>query len=199
MKPLIKKLLFLFSLALTLPLIAAYRLSESKSLFAGQGQLLSLMPGKIGSYLRVAFYSRTLERCSTDIYIGFGSFFAHPEVEVGKGVYIGAYCIIGMAFIGDHTTIGSGVHILSGKYQHGYKEIGKPIQKQAGIFTKVTIGKNCWIGNCAVIMANVGIQNVIGAGSVIVNTTDDYEVLSGNPAKVINFVAKPTSKVNRNE
>ena len=185
MKALLKKLLSVISLIITASFALAYKITKSDSLFAGQGQLLSLIPGKIGSYLRVAYYRMTLEKCSKEAYIGFGSFFAHPEAEMGSGVYIGAYCILGVAKIGNNATIGSGVHILSGKVQHGYKEIGKPIQEQKGFYNKITIGENCWIGSCAVIMANVGKQNVVGAGSVVVKETKDYDVVAGNPAKTI--------------
>lgn len=185
MKQFIQKILFASCLLLTAPLWMLYKLTGSKDLFAGQGQLLALMPGKIGSYLRVAYYSKTLERCPIKGYIGFGTFFAHPEVELGEGYYIGAYNIIGMAKIGDHATIASHVSILSGKNQHGYKEIGKPIQEQPGVFRQITIGENSWIGNGAIIMDDLGVQNVVAAGSVVISKTNDYEILAGNPAKVI--------------
>lgn len=182
-----------FSSAIVLPLALLYRVSGSRGLFAGQGQLLSLIPGKLGSYLRVAYYRATLRGCSPDSFIGFGSFFAHPEAEVGRGVYIGAYCVIGMASIGEDATIGSGVHILSGARQHGFKEIGTPIQEQKGEFRKVSIGRNCWIGDRAVIMADIGAQNVIGAGSVVAKKTGDYEVLAGNPARVVKKLTEGSS------
>lgn len=117
--------------------------------------------------------------------MGFGTFFAHSNSEIGERIYIGAYCVIGMAVIGRDTIIGSGVHILSGKHQHGYNELETPIQKQRGIFKKIQIGDNCWIGNGSVIMANVGRQNVIGAGSVVNKNTNDLEIMAGNPAKCI--------------
>lgn len=185
MKQLIKKCVFVHCLLLTAPLYLLYKLTRSKDLFAGQGQLLALVPGKLGSYLRVAYYSMTLKRCSTKGYIGFGSFIAHPETELGAGYYIGAYNIIGMAKIGDHATIASHVSILSGKKQHGYKEVGKPIQEQPGEFKKITISENCWIGNGAVVMEDLGIQNVVAAGSIVTHISNDYEVLAGNPAKVV--------------
>lgn len=185
MKQLLQQLVVAACLVITAPLYLLYKVTGSKDLFAGQGQLLALVPGKIGSYLRVAYYSMTLEQCPKNGYIGFGTFFAHPDVELGTGYYIGAYNIIGMAKIGDHATIASHVSILSGKHQHGYKEIGKPIQQQPGVFRKITIGENCWIGNGAIIMDDLGVQNVVAAGSVVTNKTNDYEVLAGNPAKVI--------------
>lgn len=185
MKHFIKGLVNCFFLTLASPLAVLYKITGSHDLFAGQAQLLSLVPGKTGSYLRVAYYRMTLERCPAGGYIGFGSFFAHPEVELGIGYYIGAYNIIGMASLGNHVTIASHVSILSGKRQHGYKEIGTPIQEQKGVFTKISIGENCWIGNGAIVMADLGIQNVVAAGSVVTEKTGDFEVLGGNPAKVI--------------
>lgn len=185
MKRLLKSLIYAFCLILTSPLYVLYRVTRSKDLFAGQAQLLSLIPGKTGSYLRVAYYHMALQKCPLDGYIGFGSFFAHPEVELGRAIYIGSYCVIGMARIGDHATIASGVYILSGKHQHGYTEIGKPIQEQPGEFKQIVIGENCWIGNGAVIMADLGVQNVVAAGSVLTSSAGHYEVHAGNPSKVL--------------
>jgi len=185
MKLIIKKTVQFFCLIFTSPLAFLYHLTHSEDLFAGQGQGLALIPGKIGSYLRVAYYHLTLRRCPLDGYIGFGTFFPHPEVELETGYYIGAYCIIGLAEIGSHTTIGSGVHILSGKHQHGYEEIGKPIQDQKRVFKKIKIGDNCWIGNKAIILADLGRQNIVGAGSVVTTHYGDYVILGGNPSKII--------------
>jgi len=185
MKRLLQKVIFAVCLVLTAPLYLLYKITGSRSLFAGQGQFLALVPGKTGSYLRVAYYCMTLERCSLNGYIGFGSFFAHPEVEMGAGYYIGAYTIIGKATIGDHATIASHVSILSGKNQHGYEEIDRPIQEQPGVFRKIAIGENCWIGNGAIVMDDLGIQNVVAAGSVVVNATGNYQILAGNPALVL--------------
>ena len=185
MKNVFQKIVFAACLFLIMPLYLLFKLTKSKSLFAGQAQLLALIPGTIGSYLRVSYYFMTLERCSSKGYIGFGSFIAHPETELGQGYYIGAYTIIGTAKIGDHATIASHVSILSGKKQHGFEEIGKPIQEQAGVFRKIIIGENCWIGNGSIVMDDLGIQNVIAAGSVVPKKTEDYVVLAGNPAKLI--------------
>ena len=190
MKQLLQRIIFTTCLILVSPLSLLYKITRSRDLFAGQAQLLALVPGKLGSYLRVAYYCMTLERCSPQGYIGFGSFFAHPEAELGVGYYIGAYTIIGMVKIGDHATISSHVSILSGKNQHGFTEIGKPIQEQPGVFSKLSIGENCWIGSNAVIMADVGVQNVIAAGSVVIYKTGDYEILGGNPARVKKKIIK---------
>ena len=181
----LKKIILSVCFIMTAPLSFLYRFSRSRSLFSGQGQLLALVPGKLGSYMRVAYYCRTLKRCAQQGYIGFGSFFSHPEAELGSGYYIGAYTIIGKAIIGDHATIASHVSILSGKNQHGYMEEGKPIQEQPGFFSTISIGENCWIGNNAVVMVNLGKQTVVAAGSVVVRATQGMEVVAGNPAIVV--------------
>lgn len=74
----------IISIAVVFSLSAAYRLTGSRGLFAGQGQLLALFSGKIGSYLRVAYYSMTLEECSSQAYVGFGSFFLIRKQEWKK-------------------------------------------------------------------------------------------------------------------
>jgi len=193
MKYIVKKIIFINCLILVSPLFILYKVTRSSSLFAGQAQLLALVPGKFGSYLRVAYYSMALERCSSKGYIGFGSFFSHPEAELGEGYYIGAYSILGMVTIGDHATIASHVSVLSGKRQHGFEKIGKPIQGQPGVFTKIFIGENCWIGNNAVVMADIGLQTVVAAGSVVVSSTGDYEVVAGNPAKIVKTIYNPNA------
>ena len=54
-----------------------------------------------------------------------GRFFAHPQVSLGSGVYIGSYCVFGRTSIGNRTQIASGVQILSGARQHKRDDAGK--------------------------------------------------------------------------
>jgi len=51
----------------------------------------------------------------------------------------------------------------------------------------IRIGRNCWIGMGALILAGVQIGDgaVIGAGSVVVRDVEAYAVVVGNPAKTI--------------
>lgn len=189
-KAVLKTILFIFAcVLLTLPCALTFRLSRwstnSDRVFARIGQLLSLIPGKIGSYLCVAYYYQAIGPFAGHAYLGFGSYFSRCQIAVDSDVYIGDYCIIGRACIGKDCTIGSHVNILSGKRQHEFGEIGWPIQKQGGVYETVNIGENCWIGNGAIIMANVGKQSIVGAGAVVTKDTGDYEVLAGNPGRVI--------------
>lgn len=190
MKKLAQKIVFLFATALTCPLFIAVRFVGGDGLFCSFGQLLALIPGKSGSYARAAYYSKTLNQCSCNIYIGFGSFFSHKATVVEECVYIGAYCIIGTAYIGRNCTIGSHVSVLSGKKQHGFDQVGVPIQEQCGIFEQVRLGENCWIGERSVIMADLGTQCVVGAGSVVTKAFDDLSIVGGNPARLLGQVGE---------
>jgi len=189
MRQLLKKIVIITGYFFTAPFFLLYLVTRSRGVFAAQAQFLSIIPGKIGSYMRMAYYSMTLEKCHADGFVGFGSFFAHPEAQVGHGVYIGAFTILGMVKIGNNATIGSHVSILSGNKQHGYKQRDVPIQEQPREFRRISVGNNCWIGNNAVVMDNLGEQTVVAAGSVVTSATNGYEVVGGNPAKTLKKIS----------
>lgn len=161
--------------------------TDRDALLASFSQFFSLIPGKFGNYLRVVFYSQVLKRCELDSLISFNTLFFQQDTEIESGVYIGPQCNIGKCSIGKNTLLGSGIHILSGKNQHLTENLEIPIKEQGGEFRKIKIGENCWIGNCSVIMAEIGSHSIIGAGSVVVEDIPEYAIAVGNPAKVIKF------------
>jgi hypothetical protein len=63
-------------------------------------QLLSVLPGKLGCYLRAGFYRFALNYCHPTVSIGFGTIFSHADAEIGAHVYIGPQCNIGKCAIG---------------------------------------------------------------------------------------------------
>ncbi len=188
MKKIIKSVIALLAIVLVLPLLLLHWLARPflfDGLFVPFSQLLSLLPGKLGSYCRIAFYRFAMTRCDTDCFIGFATIFSQADTEIGSGVYIGPQCNIGMCKIGDNTLIASGVHIMSGSGQHNFEDLETPIQQQGGVYSKVEIGEDSWIGNGALVMANIGKKCIIGAGSVVTKDIPDYSIAVGNPAKVI--------------
>ena len=189
MKAFSKSLINLLCILIISPLIlinlAAKKLSNSDSLFVSSSQLLSLLPGKTGHFIRKNFFRFIMNYCHPDCLIGFATLFSHRETEIHKGVYIGPQCNIGKSRIEKNCLLGSGVHILSGKGQHNFEDLDTPIQEQGGKFTKITIGEDTWIGNGSLIMANVGKKCIIGAGSVVTKDIPDFSIVAGNPAKII--------------
>lgn len=188
MKSLIKKSISNIFVVAVSPLLLLYGLSGGFSnhrVFPAFSQFLSLIPGKFGSLCRISFYRLSMSACHYDCVIGFSTLFSQQDTEIGRGVYIGPQCNIGMSKIGDDCLIASGVHIMSGSMQHNFDDIYTPIQQQGGSYKKILIGEDSWIGNGSLIMANVGKKCIIGAGSVVTKDVQDYSIMVGNPAKLI--------------
>jgi len=189
MRQIIKQLLFIFCALLMAPITLLYFVFSSiltkDSVLTSFSQLLSLIPGKLGVYLRAGFYRFVFTQCSPDAVISFLVLFSQADTEIAEGVYLGAQCNIGRCSIGKNTLLGSGVHVMSGKGQHSFDDLELPIKDQGGVFEKITIGENCWFGNGAMIMANIGDGCIVGAGSVVINDMPNHSIIAGNPAKVI--------------
>lgn len=186
-----KHLVFIISTIIISPVTLLYYLVNSifpgGRTFSGFAQLLSLLPGRTGNYLRLGFYYFTLKNCDREIVISFLAQFSQQDTDLHSGVYIGPQCNIGSCCINKNTLLGSGVHIMSGKQQHLFDDLDTPIKDQGGKFEKIIIGEDCWIGNAALIMANVGNHCIIGAGSVVTEDLPDYAIAAGNPAKIIKY------------
>src|SRR5262245_22389346 len=151
----------------------------------GSTQMLSLLPGLAGQYLRRAFLARTLDACHKSAAISFGTIFSQTAARIDEHVYVGAGCFLGHVHIERDVLIGSGVHITSGRRTHGTADASVPIREQEGERTIVRIGEGTWIGSAAVVMADVGRHSVIGAGSVVTQPIPDGVVAAGVPARVI--------------
>jgi acetyltransferase-like isoleucine patch superfamily enzyme len=155
--------------------------------FPGWSQAVSLVPGLSGAYLRRAFYRLVFRRCGAGAWIGFGTVFSHPNCAVGSNAYIGVYCCLGEVTLEDDVLIGSHVSIMNGSRQHGTDRLDVPVREQPGEWPHITIGRDSWIGDRAVVMANVGQHCIVGAGSVVTKPLPDYAVAVGNPARIVRY------------
>jgi virginiamycin A acetyltransferase len=157
-------------------------------------QWWALAPGMAGSYLRVAYYSLTLERCGADCHIAFGSYFSHSQAAIGDRVGIGAYCILGRVTIGDGTMVASGCQVLSGARQHVRDSSGE-LSDEGGDFRRVTIGAKCWIGAGSIVMADLGSDVTVAVGTVISRDVPNGSTMAGNPARVVRPAVAAVSAV----
>jgi len=151
----------------------------------GSTEALGLIPGLIGQYLRAAFLRRVLVHCSPSAAIEFGTVFSNVGTRIDDNVYIGPMCHIGLAHLEHDVLIGAAVHIPSGPETHGIDDLATPIREQPGRVQLVTIGAGSWIGSGAIVMADVGPNTVIGAGSVVTRPLEGAVVAAGAPAKVV--------------
>jgi acetyltransferase-like isoleucine patch superfamily enzyme len=165
-------------------LVVRYALFGEQA-FRASSQLISLIPGFAGDYLRAEFYRLALPRVGADVQICFGTLLSSRQATIADRVYIGSQCVIGNADIGADVLLGSNVHLLSGQAQHGITDVERPIRLQPGHFQRISVGEDTWIGNGAIVMANVGRKCVIGAGSVVVSDIPELSIAAGNPARVV--------------
>ena len=182
---LVKWILRAAALVVALPAAAFAAFGAWETGFVLFAHVYAMAPGIVGDYLRIAFYKMTLTECDLSSRVSFGSFFAHSQVRLGAGVYIGPYCVMGKTVIGARTQIASGVQILSGSRQHARNAAGEISGAEGGEFTVVEIGANCWIGAAAVVMANVGEGSTVGAGSVVTRPIPAGVVAVGSPARAL--------------
>ena len=191
MKRKIKKCVHLFFKTISFPLYIYFLFVaiflEKKRVFSNLMQFCSLFPGLFGEWLRKCVLEWITKTNLIDSFVGFGTTFSDSRVKIGRGVYIGPRCDIGYAEIGDNTLLGTGVHIISGTRQHFFHRLDIPIKEQGGEFKKVVIGEDVWIGNGAIVGADIGKGAVIGAGSVVMSPVPDYAVVQGNPAKILKY------------
>jgi virginiamycin A acetyltransferase len=193
MKLVVKRLLFAVCVVLVSPLIlltfleSIFSRGKGERLFCGCAELLCLAPTSLGNYIRKAFYWAVCTDISPDAQFNFMSMLAHRENIIRAGVVIGAYTTIGYADIGENVLFGSKISIISGKYQHG-----KPSERAGGgELTEenvvLKIGKNSWLGQDAVILANIGENCTVAAGSVVFKDVPDNTTVMGNPARKVSL------------
>src|SRR5436305_1746670 len=191
MNNILKTLADALALMLVLPAFLLYLLGAltagRERSFPGWSQAFSLLPGTTGVYLRRAFYRLVLPRCASGSWIGFGTVFSHPTASVGRNVYIGINCCLGDVTLEDDVLLGSHVSVMNGGSQHGIERLDVPIREQPGTWVRVTIGQDSWIGDRAVVLADIGHHCVIGAGSVVTKPSPDYAIAVGSPARVLRY------------
>jgi virginiamycin A acetyltransferase len=155
--------------------------------FPAWSQAFSLIPGLSGAYLRRAFYKLVFDRCGAGASIGFGTVFSHRACSIGRDVYVGVYCCLGEVTLEDDVLIGSHVSIMNGSAQHGIDRLDIPVREQPGRWPHVTIGQDTWVGDRAVVMADVGRHCVIGAGAVVTKAVPDFAIAVGVPARIVGY------------
>jgi virginiamycin A acetyltransferase len=185
----IKKLFHAIFLIIAVIPYVIYRIGSflvgKNSAFVSMSQLLSLFPGFFGSYIRVGFCHFAMNECPQSCEIGFLTTFSSPDISIGNNTIFSAGANIGRCHVGADCLIGTCVMITGGKNQHRFDSRDIPIRLQGGEFKPVTIGRDCWVGNGAIIMADLGEGCVIAAGSVVTKPIPPYSIAAGVPAKVI--------------
>jgi len=190
MKKYLKTVPNVISMILVFPLVFTvwteqFLSEKGETIYSLWSHFLAMAPGLPGIFLRRAFYHLVLDHCSLNCHIGFGSVFTHRKAVVEDNVSIGHYAVIGSASIGQNSEIASRVSIVSGKHQHSKDKNGKWTPFDYSRIKQIIISPNVWIGEGAIVMADVGEGSLIGAGAVVTKDIPSNVVAAGNPAKIL--------------
>ena len=184
-----------------LPWLVSYWLSAAafgpNRALEGASQALACLPGMPGIYLRRAFLARVLARCDASAEVHFGTLFSQAGAVIGANVYVGPRCQLGLVHLEPDVLLAAGVHVPSGGKTHAFDDPDVPVRGQGGERRCVTIGAGAWIGNNAVVLADVGAGTIVGAGSVVTKPLPAFVVAAGVPCRVLRprFAEKPGSAV----
>lgn len=173
---------------LLVPFFLLNKLSKSQySSFTATSQIISFIPGHLGIIIRRVWYKYTLKSCGRNLTVDWLGVIRTKDSEIGNRVTIGVRNWINLVKMGDDIIIGDNVSIISGNKQHSFNTRKIPIRSQKGNMKKINISGDNWIGSQCVIMNDISIGTIIGAGSIVTKTFDDYSILAGNPARIIKY------------
>lgn len=178
--------------------------------------LLRWFPGGCGCRLRYYYYRNRLAGCGHETTIPEGCHIRDcKNIHLGNAISLGLYSQIYAAGNGsEKIVIGNDVRLNSNVMinadQGGRIEIGHrciigpnvvlrtsnhifsdrriPIIEQGHEAGTIIIKDDVWIGANVSIIGGVtiGVGAVVGAGSVVTKNVDDYAIVAGVPAKLIN-------------
>lgn len=99
------------------------------------------------------------------------------ESSLGKKAWV--YCLNDIS-IGNYSCIGQDVYLLTGSHDISsstFDLVTKPIE----------IGDGVWVATSSTVLPGVKLSDmsVVGAGSVVVKSTNENDVIGGNPAHFI--------------
>ena len=107
---------------------------------------------------------------------------AFEKITIGSGVYINSNLLAmarGGITIEDDVQIAANVQLLTNNHD--------PYDRQILTCKPIVIRKGAWIGAGATILpgVTVGRYAIVGAASVVTRDVGDYEVVVGNPARLV--------------
>lgn len=149
-------------------------------------EFISRVPFSFGCKFRRAVYDQLLSSIPADVLLNYGTKIEDRRTTFGKDVWVSSGCYIDYVLFGDYVLIGPNAVLLSGGQQHKTDRLDIPIKLQGNNPKEpVRIEKGAWIGAGCIIMADIGHDAIVGAGSVVINPVPPYAVVMGNPARVI--------------
>jgi acetyltransferase-like isoleucine patch superfamily enzyme len=117
--------------------------------------------------------------------VHYGTLFSQAGARLDESVYVGPRCILGWVHLEADVLLAAGVQIPSGGKTHYFDDPTRPIREQGGERKQVRVGRGAWIGNGAILLADVGPGTIVGAGSVVTKPLPANVIAAGVPARVL--------------
>lgn len=120
-----------------------------------------------------------------------------PFVEIQKNAFIGKRCKISShtficegVTIEDNVFVGHGVMFINDMYPRSTSDGGGLQTEDDWEVVTTTVKKGASIGSNATILGgiSIGVDAIVGAGSVVTKDVPDKTIVAGNPAKVLRRV-----------
>ena len=102
--------------------VRAWLLGRDRALMSST-QMLAMVPGLPGQYLRRAFLQYAIAGCHRSVVIEWGTTVSRAGTRLDENVYIGPGCHLGLVHVERDTLIGAGVHVPSGAATHGIGDV----------------------------------------------------------------------------
>jgi maltose O-acetyltransferase len=134
---------------------------------------------------------RQLKFCGLDVRFKRDIRIEHPEnVYLGTKTYFGPNVLLdgrGGITIGDNTTIGCNVVILSAN--HDYQGNALPYEHNVYIHKPVAIACNVWIGANVLIVPGVSIGDgaIVAAGTIVTSNVEPLAIVGNQPMRTIKY------------
>lgn len=139
--------------------------------------------------LRVALLRRLVRHCGKRVNMLPGAYVGSPHnLSIGDDTGIGLNCYLSCA---DHVTLGArvlmGPEVMIFTSNHVWNSEVMTYFKQGEITAPVEISDDAWIGARSILLPGVTIGRgcTVAAGSVVVESTPDFSVVAGVPARVL--------------
>lgn len=122
------------------------------------------------------------------------------NVSIGYASTINDYCTLwagegadGIITVGNYCQLGPYVAIYAVNHPVSYittyvnRRLLNAIMKERMVVSRVSIGHDVWIGHGSIILPGVTIGSgaIVGAGSVVTHDIPPYQIVAGNPARVL--------------
>lgn len=142
--------------------------------------------GKFYNWMRVYCMKRFMQigehnRIMRNVYVGNGK-----DVVIGNNCRINESVRLDNVRIGDHVMIARESVFLGKTHEASDREI--PMERQGNrVMNQTIVDDDVWIGIRTIVLPGLRIAKggIIGAGSVLTKSTEEYSVYAGVPAKKI--------------